>query len=311
MKNAQHLPQQPGAAGAQPEHQTNMCGDASTANTGMGTTHTMQATTITQAASTITLRRPAAPSRQERPGGPMTCPMHPQIIRDAPGHCPICGMALEPVLPSLDDEENPSCATSRAASGGRCAHGRGDGLAMAGHRCRSCAGAGSPGSNGAFGTVVLWRDGRFLHVARSRSSSQSEHVTLSACTGAALSTASPATGTPGWFPLRSRNMARLASTSKPRRDRLADVARPDASNSRRVRRLRLPSGAAWPAPKTHAASGRTERKEDIRSRTFTSADTLRVRPGEKVRSRQGAEGASSVDESMITASRLPVDKSLW
>ncbi len=29
-----------------------------------------------------------------------TCPMHPQIIRDAPGSCPICGMALEPILPS-------------------------------------------------------------------------------------------------------------------------------------------------------------------------------------------------------------------
>ena len=30
-----------------------------------------------------------------------TCPMHPQIVRDAPGTCPICGMALEPMLPSL------------------------------------------------------------------------------------------------------------------------------------------------------------------------------------------------------------------
>ncbi len=29
-----------------------------------------------------------------------TCPMHPEIIRDAPGPCPICGMALEPVVPT-------------------------------------------------------------------------------------------------------------------------------------------------------------------------------------------------------------------
>ena len=29
-----------------------------------------------------------------------TCPMHPEIIRDAPGACPLCGMALEPMLPS-------------------------------------------------------------------------------------------------------------------------------------------------------------------------------------------------------------------
>jgi Cu+-exporting ATPase len=35
-----------------------------------------------------------------------TCPMHPQIRKPAPGHCPICGMALEPVMPTLDEGEN-------------------------------------------------------------------------------------------------------------------------------------------------------------------------------------------------------------
>ena len=36
-----------------------------------------------------------------------TCPMHPQIRRDGPGNCPICGMALEPEQPSLDEATNP------------------------------------------------------------------------------------------------------------------------------------------------------------------------------------------------------------
>ncbi|MEO8742095.1 MAG: heavy metal-binding domain-containing protein, partial [Lysobacteraceae bacterium] len=36
-------------------------------------------------------------------GTQWTCPMHPQIVRDAPGACPICGMALEPMAPSADD----------------------------------------------------------------------------------------------------------------------------------------------------------------------------------------------------------------
>ena len=36
-----------------------------------------------------------------------TCPMHPEIRRDGPGTCPICGMALEPEEPSLDDAPNP------------------------------------------------------------------------------------------------------------------------------------------------------------------------------------------------------------
>src|SRR5215213_7743254 len=35
-----------------------------------------------------------------------TCPMHPEIIRDGPGSCPICGMALEPLTASLEEEEN-------------------------------------------------------------------------------------------------------------------------------------------------------------------------------------------------------------
>ena len=36
-----------------------------------------------------------------------TCPMHPEVVRDAPGTCPICGMALEPRTVSLAEEENP------------------------------------------------------------------------------------------------------------------------------------------------------------------------------------------------------------
>ena len=44
---------------------------------------------------------------EAKPGQKYTCPMHPEIVRDAPGSCPICGMALEPVTVSLEDEENP------------------------------------------------------------------------------------------------------------------------------------------------------------------------------------------------------------
>ena len=36
-----------------------------------------------------------------------TCPMHPEIIRDAPGPCPICGMALEPRTITAGDDANP------------------------------------------------------------------------------------------------------------------------------------------------------------------------------------------------------------
>ena len=49
-------------------------------------------------------------TRQPKPVPPdqkYTCPMHPEIVRNGPGSCPICGMALEPVTVSLDQEENP------------------------------------------------------------------------------------------------------------------------------------------------------------------------------------------------------------
>ncbi len=41
-------------------------------------------------------------------GTKYTCPMHPEIVRDEPGDCPICGMALEPMgVPAADEEPNP------------------------------------------------------------------------------------------------------------------------------------------------------------------------------------------------------------
>ena len=36
-----------------------------------------------------------------------TCPMHPEIIRNAPGNCPKCGMTLEPKTIAAEEEENP------------------------------------------------------------------------------------------------------------------------------------------------------------------------------------------------------------
>jgi Cu+-exporting ATPase len=54
-------------------------------------------------------RQPVGITREEKPvaGKKYTCPMHPEIVRDGPGSCPICGMALEPVTASLDEEANP------------------------------------------------------------------------------------------------------------------------------------------------------------------------------------------------------------
>jgi len=48
----------------------------------------------------------AEPNAAVAAGTVWTCPMHPEIRRDAPGACPICGMALEPLAPSAEEGEN-------------------------------------------------------------------------------------------------------------------------------------------------------------------------------------------------------------
>lgn len=42
-----------------------------------------------------------------------TCPMHPEIRQDHQGTCPTCGMALEPEMPTLEQEENPELTDFR------------------------------------------------------------------------------------------------------------------------------------------------------------------------------------------------------
>jgi P-type Cu+ transporter len=53
-----------------------------------------------------------APMGHPGPGRPAagrryTCPMHPEIIRDRPGACPKCGMALEPMEVTAEEDDNP------------------------------------------------------------------------------------------------------------------------------------------------------------------------------------------------------------
>lgn len=56
------------------------------------------------------------PAPSATPGAMWTCPMHSEIRQQGPGTCPICGMALEPEEPSLDDRPNPELVASLAGS---------------------------------------------------------------------------------------------------------------------------------------------------------------------------------------------------
>jgi Cu+-exporting ATPase len=52
-------------------------------------------------------QRPAAATAA--PGAKYTCPMHPEIVRDRPGSCPKCGMALVPTVPSVPRAREYTC----------------------------------------------------------------------------------------------------------------------------------------------------------------------------------------------------------
>src|SRR5687767_14881717 len=47
------------------------------------------------------------PDAPVAPGTEYTCPMHPEVVRPGPGACPICGMALEPKMPTLATGPDP------------------------------------------------------------------------------------------------------------------------------------------------------------------------------------------------------------
>jgi len=63
---------------------------------------------IPAAANTVQFQNFSAPKSESIPPDiPFTCPMHPEIRQMGPGTCPKCGMALEPEVATLEEEENP------------------------------------------------------------------------------------------------------------------------------------------------------------------------------------------------------------
>jgi Cu+-exporting ATPase len=245
-----------------------------------------------------------------------TCPMHPQIRRDGPGSCPICGMALEPLEPTAEEESNPELVDmtrrfwiSAALTLPLVALAMG--TELFGWTLLSMRD--SVWLQLALATpVVLWGGWPFFD--RFWASLRTRHFNMFTLigmgVGAAYLYSLVAALAPGAFPASFRTMGGLvpvyfeASAVITTLVLLGQVLelRARAATGKAIRAL------LGLAPKT-ARRVTGPKEEDVPLADVHVGDVLRVRPGEKIPV-DGivVEGASSVDESMLTGEPVPVEK---
>ena len=261
-----------------------------------------------------------SPAKQESaavaaPEGTMyTCPMHPEIRQPAPGNCPICGMTLEPVMPALEDEENPELVDFRrrfwwtlpltvVVTA----------MAMFIH---SFIPGGLPEQSwielGISTPVVLWAGWPFLvrWLQSIRNRSPNMWTLIGTGVTAAYGYSIVATVAPGIFPQSFVAHGRIgvyfeASAVIVSLTLLGQILELKA-RSQTSAAIRSLLGLA---PKTARRIKQDGTEEDILITHVHIGDTLRVRPGEKVPV-DGAvmEGESALDESMLTGEPIPVTK---
>jgi Cu+-exporting ATPase len=248
-----------------------------------------------------------------------TCPMHPEIVRDQPGACPICGMALEPRTVTATEEENPELRSmSRRFWVSAILTIPLLGIGMADMLPGMPVQHALPGGALAWlelllaSPVVLWGGWPFFQRGWTSLVNRSTNMfTLIAMgTGVAYVYSLVATLAPGIFPPSFREM-----NGRPAVYFEAAAAIVTLVLLGQVLELRARSrtGAAIRAlldlaPKT-ARVLRGSAETDIPLDQVQVGDRLRVRPGEKIPV-DGVvlEGSSSVDESMVTGESLPVEK---
>jgi P-type Cu+ transporter len=248
------------------------------------------------------------------PGTEYTCPMHPEVRQIGPGTCPKCGMALEPVLPALEEGEAPELRDFRRrfwwtlpltviATA----------IAMSGGLFDPLLGAGRPWVELALATpVVLWAGWPFfIRWGRSIVSRNPNMWTLIGTgVGAAYAYSLAATLAPGLFP----DAFRMDGQVPVYFEAAAVIISLTLLGQVMELKARSETGAAIKAllglaPKTARRIRPDGGEEDIPLTHVHVGDRLRVRPGEKVPV-DGAvlEGESAVDESMLTGEPIPVTK---
>ena len=243
-----------------------------------------------------------------------TCPMHPQIRQDHPGNCPICGMTLEPLLPELDDEENPELRDfQRRFWWTLPLTGIVFVLAMFGHRLQWMDMAVQSWVELVLATpIVLWAGWPFFLRGWQSVVNRSPNMwtLIGLGTGASYAYSVVATLAPQVFPDSFISMGRVAVYF----EAAAVIISLTLLGQMLELKARSQTSAAIKsllglAPKTARRIKADGTEEDVPLNHVHVGDMLRVRPGEKVPV-DGVvlEGGSAVDESMLTGEPLPVSK---
>jgi Cu+-exporting ATPase len=249
-----------------------------------------------------------------------TCPMHPEIISDAPGSCPICGMALERRTITLDESENSELRemsrrflVSLVLTLPLLMIGMSEFLPSLDLERIMPMRTWSWLELALATPVVLW--GAFPFFIRAWQSVVNRSLNMFTLIGLGVSVAYVfsvvATIFPSLFPGSFRN----ASGEVPVYFEAAAVITTLVLLGQVLElRARSRTGAAIKvllglAPKTARRIGPDGRDEDISLDQIKRGDKLRVRPGEKVPvDGRVVEGSSAVDESMVTGEPIPVVK---
>lgn len=252
-----------------------------------------------------------------------TCPMHPEIRQKGPGSCPICGMALEPVEPTLEDEPNDELKDmSRRLKIGTLFTLPLLFLAMSemfpGLRLHDFVSSSTWNwVQFALATpVVLWAGAPLFRLGYQsfRTLKLNMFSLIALGTGVAYIFSLIATLFPTLFPESFRN-AHTGLVGVYFEAAAVIVTLVILGQVLELKARGQTSGAIKAllglAPKTARRVRNDGTEEDVDLRHVHIGDRLRVRPGEKVPV-DGVviEGKSSVDESMITGESIPVQKSV-
>jgi heavy metal translocating P-type ATPase len=250
-------------------------------------------------------------------GAKWTCPMHPEIVRDGPGSCPICGMALEPMMPSVDAGPNPELIDmSRRFWIGAALTLPVLALEMGRHFLgvdRVVPPEWNTWAQLLLATpVVLWGGWPFFE--RGYQSLQTRNLnmfTLIALgTGVAWSYSIVATLLPGIFPPAFRDAHGLVAVYF---EAAAVITVLVLLGQVLELQARERTGGAIRAlldlaPKT-ARRIRDGEEEEVGLGEIVVGDKLRVRPGEKIPvDAIVVDGRSTIDESMVTGESMPVTR---